>query len=53
MLHARDNPGFFNGTVVEQAVADELGLEKTITRCYRIDDFTRRRSTKVWIVYYS
>jgi len=28
MLHTRNNPGFFKGTVVEQAVADELGLEK-------------------------
>ena len=28
MLHTRNNPGFFNGTVVEQEVADELGLEK-------------------------
>ena len=27
MLHTRNNPGFFKGTVVEQAVADELGLE--------------------------
>ena len=27
-LHTRNNPGFFKGTVVEQAVADELGLEK-------------------------
>jgi hypothetical protein len=31
MLHARNNPGFFKGTVVEQAVADELGL-KTASR---------------------
>jgi hypothetical protein len=28
MLHTRNNPAFFKGTVVEQAVADELGLEK-------------------------
>jgi hypothetical protein len=28
MLHTRNNPGFFKGTVVEQAVADELGLER-------------------------
>ena len=28
MLHTRNNPGFFNGTVVEQAIADELGLER-------------------------
>jgi hypothetical protein len=28
MLHTRNNPGFFKDTVVEQAVADELGLEK-------------------------
>ncbi len=26
-LHTRNNPDFFKGTVVEQAVADELGLE--------------------------
>jgi predicted TIM-barrel fold metal-dependent hydrolase len=26
-LHTRNNPGFFNGTVVEQAMADELGLK--------------------------
>jgi len=26
-LHTRNNPGFFKGTAVEQAVADELGLE--------------------------
>ncbi len=25
-LHTRNNPGFFKGTVVERAVADELGL---------------------------
>jgi hypothetical protein len=25
-LHTRNNPNFFKGTVVEQAVADELGL---------------------------
>jgi hypothetical protein len=25
-LHTRNNPGFFKGTVVEQAVANELGL---------------------------
>ncbi len=29
MLHTRNNPGFFKDTVVEQAVADELGLERT------------------------
>ena len=28
MLHTRNNPGFFKDTVVEQAVADELGLER-------------------------
>ena len=28
MLHMRNNPGFFKGTVVEQAVADQLGLER-------------------------
>jgi hypothetical protein len=28
MLHTRNNPGFFKDTVVEHAVADELGLER-------------------------
>jgi hypothetical protein len=28
MLHTRNNPGFFKGTIVEQAVADELGMER-------------------------
>lgn len=28
MLHTRNHPGFFKGTVVEQAVAAELGLER-------------------------
>ena len=28
MLHTHNNPGFFQGTVVEQAVAGELGLER-------------------------
>jgi hypothetical protein len=28
MLHTRSNPGFFKGTVVEGAVADELGQER-------------------------
>jgi hypothetical protein len=28
MLHTRNNPDFFNGTVVEKAVADELGLQR-------------------------
>ena len=27
-LHTRNNPGFFRGTVIEQAVADELGLSQ-------------------------
>jgi len=27
MLHTRNNPGFFKGTVVDQAVTDEFGLE--------------------------
>jgi hypothetical protein len=27
MLHTRNNPGFFKDTVVDQAVADELGLK--------------------------
>jgi hypothetical protein len=29
MLHTRNNPRFFKDTVIEQAVADELGLERT------------------------
>jgi predicted TIM-barrel fold metal-dependent hydrolase len=29
-LHTRNNPGFFEGTVVEQAVADELGLKRPL-----------------------
>src|SRR5262245_32866138 len=29
-LHTRNNPGFFKGTVVEQAVADELGLKRPL-----------------------
>jgi hypothetical protein len=28
MLHTRNNPGFFKGTVVEREVAEELGREK-------------------------
>jgi hypothetical protein len=28
MLRTPNNTGFFKGTVVEQAVADELGLER-------------------------
>ena len=28
MLHTRNNLGFFKGTVVEQAIPDELGLER-------------------------
>ena len=28
MLHTRNNSGFFKGTVVEGAVADELDLER-------------------------
>jgi hypothetical protein len=28
MLHTRNDPAFLKGTVVEGAVADELGLEK-------------------------
>jgi hypothetical protein len=28
MLHTRNNPGFFKNTVVERAVADELGLKE-------------------------
>ena len=27
MLQTRNNPAFFKGSIVEQAVADELGLE--------------------------
>jgi len=26
-LHTRNNPGFFKGTSIEQAVANELGLK--------------------------
>ena len=26
-LHTGNNPGFFKGTVIEQAVANELGLK--------------------------
>jgi hypothetical protein len=29
MLQTRNNLGFFKGTVVEQGVADELGLERS------------------------
>jgi predicted TIM-barrel fold metal-dependent hydrolase len=29
-LHTRNNPDFFKGTVVERAVADELGLKKAV-----------------------
>jgi len=29
-LHTRNNPDFFKGTVVEQAVADELGLKTVL-----------------------
>jgi hypothetical protein len=28
MLHTRNNPGFFKGTGVEQAVADALNLDR-------------------------
>jgi hypothetical protein len=28
MLHTRNNPRFFKGTVVEQAVAEQLSLER-------------------------
>jgi hypothetical protein len=28
LLHTRNNPGFFTGTVVEQAVTDGLGLKR-------------------------
>jgi hypothetical protein len=38
MLHTRNNPAFFKGTVVEQAVVNELGPGKGIVRCDRIDD---------------
>jgi predicted TIM-barrel fold metal-dependent hydrolase len=30
-LHTRNNPSFFKGTVIEQAVADELGLKRAAT----------------------
>ena len=36
-LHTRNNPGFFKGTVVEQAVADELGLGNRIADCERVN----------------
>jgi hypothetical protein len=36
MLHTRNNPRFFKGTVVEQAVADELGQE-SIADCERVN----------------
>jgi hypothetical protein len=29
-LHTGNNPDFFKGTVIEQPVANELGLEKRI-----------------------
>ena len=29
-LHTRNNPNFFKGTVVEQAVAEELGLKTAL-----------------------
>ena len=28
-LHTRNNPAFFKGTVVEQALADELGATRS------------------------
>ena len=37
MLHTRNNTGFFKGTVVEQAVADELGLGNRIADCERVN----------------
>ncbi len=30
-LHTRNNPDFFKDTVVEQAVADELGLKAALS----------------------
>ena len=37
LLHTRNNPGFFKRTVVEQAVADELGVEKVSRTCERVN----------------
>jgi predicted TIM-barrel fold metal-dependent hydrolase len=31
-LHTRNNPDFFKGTVIEQAVADELGLRQAVRK---------------------
>src|SRR6266403_2205500 len=36
-LHTGNNPGFFKGTVVEQAVAGELGLGNGIADCERVN----------------
>ena len=30
-LHTRNNPDFFKGTVVEHAVANELGLKRSLS----------------------
>ena len=39
MLHTRNNSGFFKVTVIEQAVADELGLENGIADCERVTNY--------------
>ena len=39
MLHTCNNPGFFKGTVVGQAVADELGLRNGIADCERVTNY--------------
>ncbi|HWP60462.1 MAG TPA: amidohydrolase family protein [Candidatus Acidoferrales bacterium] len=36
-LHARNNPDFFKGTVIERAVADELGLKSPLPRGAQAD----------------
>ena len=53
-LHTRNNPGFFKGTVVEQAVADELGLERASpaataeTICVRLRSQGRAHPQIAW-----
>jgi antitoxin FitA len=39
MLHTCNNPGFFKGTVVGQAVADEWGLRNGIADCERVTNY--------------
>ena len=38
-LHTRNNPDFFKGTVVEQAVADELGLKAPLPAAQSVKDY--------------